>query len=82
MTAETIRVRVRPFADLGRFFPGEGKVRLVEVTAGSTVGDLLAAHGLCDGRTLTLAVNRELVTPEKPLSEGDVVDVLVPMSGG
>jgi len=27
-------------------------------------------------------VNRELVTPEKPLSEGDVVDVLVPMSGG
>ena len=82
MPATAIRIRVRPYADLGRFFPGDGRIRDVDVEPGATLRDLLAAHGLDDGRRLTLGVNDELATPDTRLSNGDVVDVLVPMSGG
>ena len=78
----TIRVRVRPYADLARFFPGEGKVRELEVPVGATIGDLLATHGLPEGRRLTIGLNDRLAQRDATLSEGDVVDILVPMSGG
>ena len=75
-------IRVRPYADLARFFPGEGRVRVVEVPAGSTVGDLLNAHGLDESRRLTLGVNDVLASRETKLRDGDTLEVLVPMSGG
>lgn len=79
---ENIRIRVRPYADLARFFPGEGRVRVVETPAGSTVGDLLDAHGLDESRRLTLGVNDVLASRETKLRDGDTLEVLVPMSGG
>ena len=78
----SIRVRVRPYADLVRFFPGEGRIRVIEVPAGSTVGDLLDAHGLDESRRLTLGVNDVLASRETQLRDGDTLEVLVPMSGG
>lgn len=80
--AATIRIWIRPFADLGRLFPGEGSPRELEVRAGSTVGDLLAAHGLDGGPRLTIGVNEKLARRDTPLASGDVVDILVPVSGG
>ncbi len=79
---KNIRIRVRPYADLARFFPGEGRVRVVEAPAGSTVGDLLEAHGLYEARRLTLGVNDVLASRETQLRDGDTLEVLVPMSGG
>lgn len=79
---ENIRIRVRPYADLVRFFPGEGRVRVVEAPAGSTVGDLLDAHGLDESRRLTLGVNDALASRATKLRDGDTLEVLVPMSGG
>ena len=78
----SIRIRVRPYADLARFFPGEGRIRVIEVPAGSTVGDLLDAHGLDESRRLTLGVNDVLASRETQLRDGDTLEVLVPMSGG
>ncbi|MDP6350178.1 MAG: hypothetical protein QGG58_10470, partial [Chloroflexota bacterium] len=43
---DQMTVHVRAHAGVSRFFPGEGKVRKVAVTAGSTVGGLLLAHGV------------------------------------
>ena len=77
-----IRIRVRPYADLARFFPGEGRIRVIEAPAGSTVGDLLDAHGLDEARRLTLGVNDELASRATKLRDGDTLEVLVPMSGG
>ncbi len=79
---ESIRIRVRPYADLARFFPGEGRIRVIEAPAGSTVGDLLDAHGLDESRRLTLGVNDVLASRETQLRDGDTLEVLVPMSGG
>ncbi len=78
----SIRIRVRPYADLARFFPGEGRIRVIEASAGSTVGDLLDAHGLDESRRLTLGVNDVLASRETQLCDGDTLEVLVPMSGG
>ncbi len=77
-----IRIRVRPYADLARFFPGEGRIRVVEVPASSTVGDLLDVHGLDDSHRLTLGVNDVLASRATQLRDGDTLEVLVPMSGG
>lgn len=77
-----IRIRVRPYADLARFFPGEGRIRVIEAPAGSTVGDLLDAHGLDASHRLTLGVNDVLASRETQLRDGDTLEVLVPMSGG
>ena len=77
-----IRIRVRPYADLARFFPGEGRIRVVEVPAGSSVGDLLDAHGLDESHRLTLGVNDVLASRATQLRDGDTLEVLVPMSGG
>ena len=77
-----IRIRVRPYADLARFFPGEGRIRVIETPAGATVGDVLAAHGLDESRRLTLGVNDELASRATQLRDGDTLEVLVPMSGG
>ena len=83
MRPETrIRIRVRPYADLARFFPGEGRIRVIEVSAATTVGDLLEAHGLDESRRLTLGVNDVLASRETQLRDGDTLEVLVPMSGG
>ena len=83
MRPETrIRIRVRPYADLARFFPGEGRIRVIETPAGATVGDVLAAHGLDESRRLTLGVNDELASRATQLRDGDTLEVLVPMSGG
>ena len=79
---ENIRIRVRPYADLARFFPGEGRIRVIEAPAGSTVGALLDAHGLDESRRLTLGVNDVLASRETKLRDGDTLEVLVPMSGG
>ena len=78
----SIRIRVRPYADLARFFPGEGRIRVIEAPAGSTVGDLLDAHSLDESRRLTLGVNDVLASRETQLRDGDTLEVLVPMSGG
>lgn len=77
-----IRIRVRPYADLARFFPGEGRIRVIETTPGTTVGDLLDSHGLDESRRLTLGVNDVLASRATQLRDGDTLEVLVPMSGG
>ena len=82
MPDSTIRIRVRPYADLGRFFPGEGKIRSIEVPTRCTVGEFLARHGVPADEPLTIGINDRLAGRDSVLSEGDVVDVVAPMTGG
>ncbi len=77
-----LRVRVHPYADLARFFPGQGRVRQIEAAPGATVGDLLDAHGLDQTQRLTLGVNGQLASRATRLRNGDTLEVLAPMAGG
>jgi molybdopterin synthase catalytic subunit len=80
-----VRVSVRLFAGLRE---RAGTDRLdVELPEGAKVGDLLAAMagtpvGALRPRECVVAVNREYATPDEPVSAGDEVALVPPVSGG
>ena len=80
-----VRVSVRLFAGLRE---RAGTDRLdVELPEGANVGDLLAAMaetpvGALRPRECVVAVNREYATPDEPVSAGDEVALVPPVSGG
>src|SRR4051794_25267164 len=74
-------VRVRLFAVL-RERAGRDTIGL-DLPEGAGVADALAAvDDLAGGLSLVLAVNREYATPDAPLSAGDELALIPPVSGG
>jgi molybdopterin synthase catalytic subunit len=72
-------ITVRLFAGL-RERAGRDRVQL-ELPENAVVGDVLAAMGVGD-RECVVALNREYATPGEPVSEGDEVALVPPVSGG
>jgi molybdopterin converting factor subunit 1 len=81
-----MHVRVLLFGVLRDLFPEP--IESLEMPAGATVATLLEhfrARGPHDGRlweSLAVAVNQQYAAPSHPLSEGDEVALLPPVSGG
>jgi molybdopterin synthase catalytic subunit len=76
-----MRVSVRLFAGL-RERAGEDQIEL-ELAEGASVGDALAALSeLTDGIRVVMAVNREYADAATPLSPGDELALIPPVSGG
>jgi molybdopterin converting factor subunit 1 len=76
-----VRISVRLFAGL-RERAGRSELEL-ELPDGARVSDALAAVGdLAAGLPLVMAVNREYAAPEHPLSAGDELALIPPVSGG
>jgi MoaE-MoaD fusion protein len=76
-----MRITVRLFAVL-RERAGRDGIEL-DLPDGARVADALAAVAhLAPGVPLVLAVNREYAVPESPLSAGDELAVVPPVSGG
>jgi molybdopterin synthase catalytic subunit len=78
-----MRVRVRLFAML-RERAGASELEL-ELPDGARVRDALAAPAvaaLAGGLPLVMAVNREYAAPDAPLSPGDELALIPPVSGG
>jgi molybdopterin synthase catalytic subunit len=76
-----MKVRVRLFAQL-RERAGSGSVE-VELPEGAVVGDAIAAMGdVTAGLPVVMAVNREYADVSAPLSAGDELALIPPVSGG
>ncbi len=81
-----MRVRVLLFGVLKDVFPGDGQ--MLELPEGSTVDALLDRYRAKAPEqrklwsALAVAVNREYASPAQPLSDGDEVALLPPVSGG
>jgi molybdopterin synthase catalytic subunit len=80
-----VRVNVRLFASY-REAAGVGQLQL-DLAPGSTVSDAIAEvakrHPLItEGRRVVIARNREYVTPDEALADGDEVALIPPVSGG
>jgi len=76
-----VRVTVRLFAAL-RERAGTGK-RELELAEGATVGDVFAALGIgTEPAGLSYALNQEYAERAVPLSDGDEVALITPVSGG
>ncbi len=76
-----MHVRVRLFAVL-RERAGAGEIEL-DLPAGAVVGDALArVQGLTEGVPVVMAVNHEYADASAPLSSGDELALIPPVSGG
>jgi len=80
-----VRVQVRLFASY-REAAGQGRIEL-DLPPGSTVRDAIAEiasrHPLItEGRKVVIAKNRDYVTADEPLADGDEVALIPPVSGG
>ena len=73
---------MRVHAGLDRFFPGEGRIRNIEIAAGATVGSMLRDHGVPDDLPLVVGLNRDLGSRDSELKPGDLVELVPPMTGG
>lgn len=59
-----------------------GRSRIEVTTAGSTVGDVVAALGFDVDRSVRFAVNTDYAESSAPVREGDVVSLIPPVGGG
>jgi molybdopterin converting factor subunit 1 len=80
-----VHVVVRLFASY-REAAGVGRIEL-DLPPGATVRDAIAdiakRHPLItEGRRIVIARNRDYVTPDEPLADGDEVALIPPVSGG
>lgn len=78
-----IRVCLQLFADLRRFAPrGQTGPLILEVEAGATVRDLLAAAGVPADGEITIGMRGEQASLETVVRDGDEVVLFSPMEGG
>ncbi|HEY3219076.1 MAG TPA: MoaD family protein [Candidatus Limnocylindria bacterium] len=80
-----MRVLVRLFASY-REAAGVGRIEL-DLPSGARVrdaiGEIAQRHPLItEGRSVVIARNRDYVTPDEPLADGDEVALIPPVSGG
>ncbi len=59
-----------------------GRSTIEVVTAGNTVGDVVAALNLKVDRSVRFAVNTDYAEPSAAVREGDVVSLIPPVGGG
>jgi len=59
-----------------------GRSRIEVTTAGTTVGDVVAALGFPIDRSVRFAVNTDYAEPTAAVREGDVVSLIPPVGGG
>ncbi len=75
-------VQVKLFGDLRKHAKGEETQVEVDVSEGTTVGELVEQLGLKEGEAWTAAVNGEVVYAEDKLPDGASLIVFPPIAGG
>ena len=77
-----MRVRVRLYAELARSLGGGERHRSLELTDGSTVGDVLGTLAVPPEQGIIVGLNGRLADRASPLSDGDELELMTAMEGG
>ena len=79
-----MRVEVRLFAHLAKYLPpdADGDGAILDVPAGTTVGDVAARLGIPDDLSALAVINGLDAEPERVLADGDVLTMFPPLAGG
>ncbi len=77
-----MRVEVRLFSVLRRYAPGGAEAFDLEPGPGATLGQVLARLDLPEGVERVVLLNGRRADPSTPLTDGDVVTVFPPVTGG
>jgi molybdopterin converting factor small subunit len=77
-------VEVRVFATLRQFLPelGIGEAKIVEVQAGTTLGELRDQLGLPKEQVKVIMRNNLHAFPEEPIADGDRITYIPAVAGG
>jgi molybdopterin converting factor small subunit len=83
-TATKYTVEVRVFATLRQFLPelGIGEAKLVEVQAGTTLGELRDQLGLPKEHVKVIMRNNLHAFPEELIADGDRITYIPAVAGG
>ena len=79
---DTMRVIVRPFGDLRKFFRKGEEWREVEVPEGTTIRQLLERLGVDYGEFWRASIREMLVDDDTVLRDGDEALLFPPVAGG
>ncbi len=84
MKPALINVQVRLYATLRKYRPDvpHGQSITVQLTAGSTISDLLQELGIPEAETKQSFVNGIIREAEHHLAEGDRLGIFPPIAGG
>lgn len=77
-----MRLTVHLFGDLRRYLPkGQDPLRL-DMAEGATVSALLSHLGIDPGEVWVVRANKQVISEDSDLHDGDVVEVFEPIGGG
>lgn len=78
-----MKIEVRLFATLAAYLPPGRHARgPLDVPEGSCVADIPALLGIPDALPRMVLVNGEDAPADRPLTEGDALDLFPPLAGG
>ena len=77
-----MKIEVRLFGFLGRYSPDKREVFHLNLSAGSTIGDLAASLNIPTSEPRMNLVNGSHAGDDRVLKDGDNVVLLTPVEGG
>ena len=77
-----MRVTVQVFGGLRRHVPDDERLLVMELTPGSTIGDIVNALNIDPLESWNASIDGSLADPSDPVSEGSVVVIIPPIAGG
>jgi sulfur carrier protein ThiS len=78
---EAVKVIVHVHGGLLRYCGGVSPLEL-DLPEGTTVAEVMARLGIPSNEVFTTVVNRQFVSEDTPLREGDRLDLVPPIPGG
>ena len=77
-----MRLTVRLFGDLRRYLPKGQETIEIELPEGSTASDVLERVGIHPGEVWLVRANKQIVSEDTPLNDGDDLEIFEPVGGG
>ena len=77
-----MRLTVRLFGDLRRYLPRGQETIEMELPEGATPSAVFEQLGIHPGEVWLVRANKEIVSEETPLGDGDDLEIFEPVGGG
>lgn len=74
-----MEIGIRGTSDLAARIPPAGKIEIAEQ---ATVGDVLRHLGIDSDLVMLFVVDGDLVDTDRPLDDGETLELIAPISGG
>jgi len=77
-----MKLTVHLFGDLRRFLPRGQEQLDLDLPDGATPSDVLESIGIHPGEVWLVRANKQVITEQTALGDGDVLEIFEPVGGG